>query len=325
MSKHALQSVQAEYADKRKKALDAAVDRERELSATIPEYACLLKRIVAIGPELLRLGISGGADFQAKSEQLYIEHETLVNRKKSLLVKHGYPEDYDMPKFECSICNDTGVVGDKGCACIKRATARRAYYTSGLGKALDGQTFESFDMRYYGGKTKSGFSVNELMQNVFEYCKSYAESFKTGSDSLLMIGGAGLGKTHLATAIARVVIDKGHSVVYESAQNVVNSYEAEHFGRSTNADTGRYTDCELLIIDDLGTEFVTPFSVSVFFNLLNHRIINGLPTIVTTNLKLSEIETNYKERIYSRLLGDYTTLAFCGSDIRRIKKENENI
>lgn len=323
MSKFEGQSLQSEYAAKRMRALDEAKQRESVLITEIPEYATILKRLSAIGPELLRLGISGVADFEKRSGMLYNEHEALVERKKALLKENGYAEDYDMPIFECSQCNDTGVIEGKICDCVKRVATKRAYYGSGLGKALEGQTFDNFDLRYYGGTTKSGFSVKELMESVFEHCKNYADGFKPGAESLLMIGGAGLGKTHLASSIAHSVLEKGYSVVYESAQNVVNSFENVRFGRDTSVDTDKYNVCELLIIDDLGTEFITPFSVSVFFNLINHRIINGLSTIVTTNMSLKEIEASYKERIYSRLLGDYTTLAFCGNDIRRIKKDSE--
>ncbi len=321
MNKYEGQSVQAEYSAKRMRALEEAKYREEQLSAQIPEYATIVKRLNAIGPKLLRLGISGVPDFQRRSDMLYREHESLVEQKKEILKSNGYAVDYDLPIFECNNCNDTGVVDGKVCDCVKRITSKRAYYSSGLGKALEGQTFESFDMRYYAGTTKSGFSVKELMEDVFEHCKNYAEQFSAGAESLLMIGGAGLGKTHLASSIAHTVLAKGYNVVYESAQNIVNSFESARFGRDNTVDTEKYNTCDLLIIDDLGTEFITPFSVSVYFNLLNHRIINGLSTIVTTNMSLKEIEINYKERIYSRLLGDYTTLAFCGNDIRRIKKD----
>lgn len=314
-------SVFAECENKRMRAIEEARLREVELEGKIDGLSAVNKAIAGIGPRLLRLGLAGGADYAERSEALYAEHEALVEKKRGMLLEHGYPEDYDMPSFQCKKCDDAGYVEGRMCDCVRETLVKRAYYSSGLGKALENQTFDTLDMHYYTGTTERGASVKEQMSFVVEYCKRYASSFAPGAESLLMIGGAGRGKTHLASAIGRVVIDKGYSVVYESAANIVNSFEAERFGRDSKGDTDKYYDCSLLIIDDLGTEFNTQFTISVLFNLINHRIINGLSTIVTTNLSLKEIENNYKERIYSRLSGDFTVLGFCGRDIRRLKKE----
>ncbi len=316
-------SIQAEINEKRKKAIAEADRRQRETEAAIPALADINRRINGIGPRLLALGIEGAKDFEERSAALYREHEALIAEKGALLKAKGYAEDYDMPVFECKECNDTGFVGKTLCSCFKKIRAKRAYYASGLGKALAGQTFESIDMRYYGGTTPGGLPVKTIMTNNIEYCKAYANSFKAGAENLLIIGGAGLGKTHVSSAIGHVVINKGYNVVYESAQNIVGAFEDEHFGRSHEDKTGRFLDCDLLIMDDLGTEFGTAFTLSALFSLINHRIINGLSTVITTNLNFTEIEANYKERICSRLRGEYTTLVFCGNDIRRIKKENK--
>lgn len=316
-------TVYAELEQRRSKAFEEAKLREAELENSIPELVELNKAISAVGPRLLALGVSGGADFESRSDALYREHEALIERKRALLLANGYAADYDMPVFECEICRDTGYDGMKMCRCVRDAIVKHSYYSSGLGKALEEQTFDTFDMRYYSGTTDSGIPVKDAMGYVVTYCRNYARCFAPGDESLLMIGGAGRGKTHLASAVGKVVIEKGYSVVYESASNIVNSFESERFARSNDVDTQRYFVCDLLIIDDLGTEFLTQYSISVIFNLINHRIINKLSTIITTNLSLKEIETNYKERIYSRLCGDYTILGFCGKDIRRLKKETE--
>lgn len=314
-------TVYAELDRKRERAFDEAKQRELELEKNIPGLAELNRAISGIGPRLLALGVAGGADFQSKSDALYEEHESLVARKRALLEANGYAADYDSPLFECAVCRDTGYDGMRMCRCVKDAIVKHAYYSSGLGKALEEQTFDTLDMRYYSGTTESGNSVKDAMGYVVGYCQSYAKCFAPGNESLLMIGGAGRGKTHMASAIGKVVIEKGYSVVYENAANIVNTFEAERFGRGSETDTEKYYNCDLLIIDDLGTEFVTQYTLSVLFNLINHRIINKLSTVVTTNLSLKEIENNYKERIYSRLCGDYTILGFCGKDIRRLKKE----
>ncbi|MBQ3195146.1 MAG: ATP-binding protein [Clostridia bacterium] len=311
----------AELDKKRMRALEEARLREKELEIKIPALKSINKAVASIGPRLLSIGMVGDKDFESKSNALYNEHEQLIEEKHRLLSENGYPTDYDMPVYSCKLCNDTGYIDTKICNCVREAIAKRAYYSSGLGKALENQSFDTLEMGYYAGTTESGASVREQMSFVVEYCKAYAKHFSTGSESLLMIGGAGRGKTHLASAIGREVIRKGYTVVYESAANIVNAFEAERFGKDINVDTDRYYNCELLIIDDLGTEFNTQFTLSVLFNLINHRIVNGLSTIVTTNLSLKEIENNYKERIYSRLSGEYTVLPFCGKDIRRLKKD----
>lgn len=315
-------SVYAELAEKRRLALSAAEQRQAETEAAIPTLAAVNKAIAAIGPRLLSLGIEGGEDYEQRSANLYKEHEALIAQKKDLLTAHGYSADYDLPIFECTRCSDTGYIGYAPCPCVKKAKAKRAYYSSGLGKALENQTFESLDMRYYTGTTNKGLSVKDIMSHCVGYCKNYAESFTPGAENLLLIGGAGRGKTHMASSIGHAVINKGYSVVYESAQNIVNAFEMERFGKGTEVDTARYMECDLLIIDDLGTEFNTSFTLSALFGLINHRIINSFSTIITTNLGFAEIEENYKERICSRLRGEYTALVFCGGDIRRLKKEN---
>ncbi|MBQ3082192.1 MAG: ATP-binding protein [Clostridia bacterium] len=315
-------SIQSELNEKRLRALAEADRRQAETEAAIPALGNINRLIRSVGPRLLALGIQGGDDYEARSKELYLEHEALVDEKMALLKANGYPEDYDLPVFECKECNDTGFVGPMPCSCVKRERAKRAYYNSGLGKALEKQTFESLDMRYYSGTTAKGFSVKDIMTNHVEYCKDYAENFCRGADNLLMIGGSGLGKTHIASAIGHVVINKGFEVVYESAQRIIDAFETERFGKGSEEGTSRFTDCDLLIMDDLGTEFNTSFTLSALFGLLNHRIINGLSTIITTNLSFAEIEEKYKERICSRLRGEYNALVFCGRDIRRVKKEN---
>lgn len=312
-------SVQAMLTSRRENALNLAEARKKELEQNIPELSAVYREIGAIIPKLLALGIEGGADYEEKSMALHREHQKLIEKKKALIKSAGYSEDYDLPEYTCRLCNDTGNANGKLCRCVKEAKAKHAYYTSGLGKALENQSFDTLDMRYYTGTTSQGISVKRIMENLVDYCKDYAESFVPGAENLLFIGSSGLGKTHIASSIGKAVIDKGYSVVYESAQKLVDAYEAERFGRGESVDTGRFLSCDLLIIDDLGTEFNTQYTLSVLFNVLNYRIINGLSTIVTTNLGFAEIENNYKERIYSRLRGEYHPLIFCGEDIRRLK------
>ncbi len=318
-----MDSVRDVLALRRERADAAAEARKAELLRKIPGLAGVYAEIAAVIPRLLSLGVSGGEGYEQKSEALHAEHENLIKKKNALLAAAGFPEDYDLPQYFCKACGDTGFVGGKVCRCVKEERAKIAYYASGLGKALEGQSFDTLDLSYYRGTTSGGISVRKMMESLVEYCKYYAKSFTPGAENLLLIGGSGLGKTHIASSIGKAVINKGYSVVYESAQGLVDAYEAVRFGKDPSADTKRFTECDLLIIDDLGTEFCSQFTLSALFGVINYRLMNKLSTVVTTNLGFAEIESIYKERIYSRLRGEYKTLVFCGEDIRRIKRDSE--
>ena len=156
----------------------------------------------------------------------------------------------------------------------------------------------------------------------YEFCLNYANSFDLNSYSILMMGETGLGKTHLSLAIAGEVLKKGFGVVYGSVQNLFSNIEKEHFGRATDADgttEKMLLECDLLILDDLGAEFTTSFTVATFNNIVNTRMLTSKPTIISTNLSLTEMQKRYSERIASRIIGEYNILTFAGKDIRQQK------
>ena len=158
------------------------------------------------------------------------------------------------------------------------------------------------------------------MREIFEYCRCYADDFGKCSDSLFMHGATGLGKTHLSLAIANVVVEKGFEVIYGSAQNLLSSLEREKFGGGSGEMEKELLDCDLLIIDDLGSEFSTQFTVACIYNIINTRINLGKPVIISTNLTGEELEAKYTQRITSRIIGSYVSLLFIGKDIRQLKK-----
>ena len=162
------------------------------------------------------------------------------------------------------------------------------------------------------------------MAEVFERCKGYAQRFSNRSDSLLLMGRTGLGKTHLSLAIASSVMERGFGVVYASAQNLTDRAQREKFGRDTTGEDGEFLryalHCDLLIIDDLGSEFITPLSASVLFHVVNTRLIEGRATLASTNLSIDEMQQKYDQRLISRMLYSYVILPFAGDDIRMKKK-----
>ncbi len=293
----------------REKALNEAYSKTLALDEKYPDIAEIDKELSLVSSRIIGAMRSENCDDEInriKERNLYLQS---VRRQK--LLSYGIPEDYDTPVFSCPVCSDTGYDGKTFCACVIKMCAVDAYLSSGLGKALLDQTFENFSLKYYGGKSR------EEMSGVLDTCLDFAQNFGTGAN-LLLTGGTGLGKTHLSSAIAQKVIDKGYTVVYESAQTVFDAYESVRFGRGTD-NTDKYITCDLLIIDDLGTEFSTQYTASVLYQLVNQRLINGKSLILSTNLGGKELLKRYGDRIYSRMLGSFDTCVFSGNDVRLIK------
>jgi DNA replication protein DnaC len=207
---------------------------------------------------------------------------------------------------------------------MRRDLVMAGYESSGIGKLIAKQNFENFDLSYYRG------TEHEQMERVLATVKSYAETFReAGGRNLLFIGMTGLGKTHLSSACAKAVIDRGFDVVYESAQNIFSDFEYERFNRGYNTDaqnekTARYFETDLLIIDDLGTEVTNQFTTACLYNIVNTRMCAGKGMIINTNLKKEELVAKYQDRITSRLFGEFEICLFVGKDIRSQKLERGN-
>ncbi len=293
----------------REKALNEAYQKTLALDEKYPDIAEIDKELSAVSSRII--GAMRSKNCEEEINRIKERNLALQEERRQKLISHGVPEDYDTPVFECPVCEDTGYDGKTFCSCVIKMCAVDAYLSSGLGKALLDQTFESFSLKYYGGKSRDD------MSDVLDTCLDYANNFGTGAN-LLLTGGTGLGKTHLSSAIAQKVIDKGYTVIYESAQTVFDAFESVRFGRG-NDDTSKYLTCDLLIIDDLGTEFSTQYTAAVLYQLLNQRLVNGKSVVLSTNLGGKELLKRYGERIYSRLLGSFDTCVFSGNDVRLIK------
>lgn len=292
--------------EKRISAMDEADKKRAELHAVSPrikEIDSLIKDI----PMRLLVGES--------AEQLREETEMLTNERLRLLTALGYDSDYDAPKFECTDCNDGGYCGLKLCQCVRNMLSAQNYQKSTLAGGLTGKRFDNFSLDYY-----SEGSERQQMEIVLNVCKKYAENFpRFDSAGMLFLGGTGLGKTHLSAAIANSLASRGISVLYESAQQIYDTLDAVRFNRMDISERKKYENCSLLIIDDLGAECITQYSVSAITGLIDLRIVNGKKTIISSNLTLANIKKTYGERLFSRLLGEYHVLQFMGKDIRMIK------
>ena len=304
-----------EFSKKRDLAI-AEMERKRtEVHALVPGVFEIDKKLSATCSEIAMAAL-GGEDYEAKIAAIKAENTKLRGERAELLKNAGYPEDYTEVRFDCPLCNDTGFVGINMCSCLKKIVAMGAFSDSGIGELVKKQSFESFSFEFY--------QDNALIyaKNNFETLKDFAENFKRKNGvSFILMGDTGLGKTHLSTSVAKVVIEKGFSVAYDTVNEIMSDFEAQRFRGTVSDDEirKRYYDSDLLIIDDLGCEIINQFTVSVVYNLVNTRINNGLSTIINTNLSRNELREKYADRITSRIFGEFKPLLFLGNDIRSQK------
>ncbi len=296
--------------------------REEEIAAKIPQAAALRRELARTSIELSKIILSGSGNAKEQLEELRQRNLYIQGRIQQLLKENGYPGDYLSLHPTCPLCGDTGYRGNEKCECLKILLQELSVQDLNSRSPLKLSSFSTFDLRYYPTEGENGVSPREVMSRIFDYCRDYAGRFSKTSPSLLLIGGTGLGKTHLSLAIARVVIEKGFTVLYGSTQDFLRRIEAEHFNRSdTDEDTlGMLLNVDLLILDDLGVEFSSEFNISTVYNIINTRLNEEKPTIINSNLTVQEMEKKYSQRIVSRLFSAYDCLRLVGKDIRLQKR-----
>ncbi len=295
----------------------AADERRRALWETIPGLREIDARLAATGPRLMAIALKKSGE---TVESVRADVEELNAKRAELLENHGYPKDHTAPKYDCPVCGDSGYVNGKICSCMRRELILAGYESSGISKLMQTQTFETFDLDYY----RSSPDVYRNMSYVYGEMKNYAATFSPAtSPSLLLCGGTGLGKTHLSTAVAKTVIESGYDVVYTGTIGMMADFEKARFGNASGIESGlggdRYFECDLLIVDDLGSELTNQFTVSCLYNVINTRINRRTPTVISTNLNQKELNARYCDRITSRIFGEYLPLLFSGNDVRKQK------
>ena len=315
-NKEVYSRVKAEYATKYTKAQSEADARRMELYAILPEVQALDLLLSRTGMDIMGAILMGGADTQKKIGEIREKNRQLQEKRDAILIANGYPANYTDVRYECEACGDSGYVGQKMCACMRRALTMASYESSGLGALIGTQKFGNFSLDYYQGTDRDRAGA------AHKHLKAFAESFgKETYRNYLLLGGTGLGKTHLSTAVTEEVIGRGFDVFYVTAVGMLGDFESKRFGSDTDRqkDLSRYYEADLLIVDDLGTEIVNQFTLSCLYDVLNVRINTHRSTMINTNLSKKELEDKYNERITSRLFGEYYPLLFTGSDIRRQK------
>lgn len=296
--------------------------KQDEINNKVPMVAEITNEINHLGASYT-LAVLGKN--KAEADKLRREMDRLDDERTKLLKENGFTKkDLEMEYF-CPVCKDTGFVNGRTCQCMKEEiTRQRQKFLTVLSPAPQAD-FETFNLDLYSKNARemsNGMMVVPYthMKRIYEYCLAYANHFTTDNKSLLMLGSAGLGKTHLACAIANVVMASGYTVMYSSSQSLFSKIEQARF---TDEDViSDILSCDLFILDDLGAESMTNYSLSVLYNIVNTRMISKKPCIYTSNItSQAALQKRYGEKISSRLLGSCDTFFFVGDDIRIMKNK----
>lgn len=316
----------ARLSERRSIARRTAQLHREEVARRCPRALEIEQEIAKAGLQTARIVVSGGVDVKAKVEELARKNLAQQTEMAAQLEAAGFAPDYMDVHFECDACHDEGYIDGIMCECLKLLLKEEAYHRMNRLTPMELSDFNHFDLSFYSDEpNEKNLVPRTKMEGIFRFCQAYAETFDTNSPSILMTGATGLGKTHLSLAIARAAIDRGFGVIYGSAQNFMLQLERERFGRApAGSESERHLlECDLLILDDLGAEFITPFVTSTVYNLINTRLMAGKPTIISTNLTIQELEDKYSQRIVSRIIGSYRVLPFIGRDVRQLKRLRE--
>lgn len=316
-SKETYKKAEQELAQRRNRALAEREDRHRIAVESVPEILETEERMSAAGLATIKALGMGAVDAKEYIRKLSEINLNAQAQRRMFLKKAGFPEDWLDVHYSCPKCEDKGFVNGIMCDCFKDLLKSLEYEKLCSKLPVGSCRFDNFKLDYY--PDGAGTSPRMRMESVLNYCKTYATDFSRRSPSLLLYGKTGLGKTHLSLAVAGKAVESGYGVIYTSAQNLFNKLEKEKFGRSDGNTEETILDCDLLIIDDLGAEFTTQFTVSALYNIINSRELEGKPTIISTNLTPEQLTSTYSERITSRILSNFVMLYFDGSDIRQIK------
>ncbi len=301
--------------------------RKEEIYAKLPRVEELMTAQKLSYLDIARRRING--DIHEDIYQAQSDNRLMTEEIKGLLVEAGYPEDYLEPIYTCDKCKDTGYIGDEKCTCFLEQIIQSLYLQSNLKNILLKENFDTFSMEYYSNSDNYGkeFTSYDNMSKVVEKAKAFVKAFEEKTENrgnILIYGETGLGKTFLSNCIAKELLDNKHTVLYLSAnelfEDVLGGYLMQQ--KKELEELYKYVyNCELLIIDDLGTELTNNFVSSQLFEIINKRELMGLSTLISTNLGMIQLRDRYSERIMSRLIANYTIFNIYGDDIRYQKRK----
>ncbi len=312
--RRARQRLESEKADRESLHRERLQEAYKKLPR-LQEIDRLLQATMAAAAQAAFMGGRGAENLMAEAR----EANLALQSEKEALLRENFPENWLMEGPICRKCGGEGYIGSAMCDCLKEYCRQEQVKEVALLSAGD-QTFENFDLSYYSDKidTRFGASPRAVMEYNFNICRKYAEEFSQESGNLLFIGGTGLGKTHLSACIAASAAEKGCSVAYETASHLFAKLEKHRFNpdEDSDRDVAKLNRCDLLIIDDLGTELPGNFVTAALYSLLNDRLLAKKPMVISTNLTVEELGRRYNPQIASRLQGSFNRLTFVGEDIR---------
>lgn len=309
--------------DKRRIAASEEKDRRRnDIYEKIPDYKTADSRLSETGIKLARYALNG-AD-KSQLDNLKSEIKMLSDIKKRLLVQHGYPGNYIEDVYMCRKCRDTGFINGEMCGCMQNVLNKTAATMSNISEIFSKVSFDEFNINYYPDVTdENGNNPRKIITNILNAAVKFMDNFDNENvRNMLFYGTTGLGKTFLSAAIANSLAKCGKTVMYYSAKDLLRMITDNEFSRDYERrnECNRAYNCDLLIIDDLGSEHITSNSVASLFDILNTRMINSKKMIINTNLNMKELNDTYSARILSRFT-EFKIFKFVGNDIRYLKGE----
>lgn len=314
-----------DYEEIREKNKKEQEKRKEKVYAKLPRLKEIENEMVNLGIEITKAVLFDSGNKEKLLEHLKKKQLDLKIEKAEILSSCNYPKDFLELKYNCKKCRDTGLIGLDKCSCFKQKQIAYNYKQSNLSQRFKTENFDNFNINYYSDKAmENGITPRRNMQHIYLECLKYVKDFDKHNRNMLFIGSPGLGKTFLCHSIAKDLLQIGKSVIYQSAPDLMDlvrkykfDFDNEKQGDEALKDIYK---CDLLIIDDLGTELSTQFSGLVIYNILNKRLTESKKMIISTNLDVDEIIKGYSERITSRIFGNFDMFEFFGEDIRLIMK-----
>ena len=311
----------SEYTRKQNRAKRTQALHFDQVSKAIPEFSDLDAQIGQLSVSAATAALDGDSSLM---EQLPSTIAKIQREKIHLLTKAGYPEDYLEPKYECPDCKDTGYIGNKKCHCLKRNIVDYLYSQSNIKHILDVENFNHFQCDLYPDdyvEESTGMTPRDNIRNILLTAREFVNDFDKRNDNLLLYGTTGVGKTFVSHCIAKELLERSHTVVYLTSLELFDILEKYKFDRNQaakakSAQLAYILDCDLLIIDDLGTELTNSFVSSQLYQCIDSRLLRQHSTIISTNLSFDDLSKHYSERIFSRITSNYQLLKITGDDIR---------